>query len=93
MVKQTRQIFGLKEIRGVRFQCANPECSCEVVDSPSGKMPSSCPSCNADWKVRNLDGGYGPNRLLVRAIADVLGAGDLPVNVRFEIDGDDKPNE
>ena len=54
-------------------------------------MVSGCresPLCGEPWDKDLPDGSTGPNRLLTRAIQDVLRHENLPVTVRFEIDGD-----
>ena len=89
MVKQTRHIFDLSDVKAIRFQCANPNCKGEVVQSMlKYKMPDDCPLCGAGW-TDNADGAMGPNRLLARSIQDVLRSDNLPMTVRFEINGDE----
>ena len=87
MVKQTRHIFDLSDIKAVRFQCRH--CEGEVVHAISNyKIPDSCPLCGQSWEKR--DNGLGPNHLLMRGIQDVLRSDNLPMTVRFEIDGEEE---
>ena len=84
MVKQTRQIFDLSDIEAFRFQCRH--CKNEVVQTKTNyKTPDNCPLCDESWEKR--DNGLGPNHLLMRGIKDVLQSENLPMTVRFEIDG------
>ena len=89
MVKQTRHIFDLSDVKAIRFQCANPNCKSEVVQSIlKYKMPSDCPLCGAGWED-SVGDAMGPNSLLTRAIQDILRSSNLPMTVRFEINGDE----
>ena len=87
-MKQTRHIFDLTDIKAIRFQCVH--CKAEVVQERIGfKLPADCPMCGESWDTVNRDGSMGPNRLLTRAIQDVLRHDNLPMIVRFEIDGEE----
>ena len=87
VVKQTQHIFDLTDVLAIRLQCGH--CKAEVVNPQSGyRMPGECPLCGEPWDTDLPDGSMGPNRLLTRAIQDVLRHENLPVTVRFEIDGD-----
>ncbi len=91
MVKQTRHIFDLADVKAVRLQCN--QCKGEVVQSaPVYKYPLRCPLCSCEW-VRELPAGVphpDPNQDLARAIIAVLQANGLPATTRFEIDGEEE---
>ena len=82
MVKETRVIFDLAELKAVRLQCGH--CSVEVVyKNLEFSMPSDCPLCGEAW-----DTASGLNKALARAIRSVMRADELPMTIRFEIDGE-----
>ncbi len=90
MVKQTRIIFDLSDIKAVRLQCGH--CKAEVADEVLNyRLPKQCPLCGEDWDSQLANDPMGPNQLLIRAIKDVLQSDRLPMMVRFEIDGEDRP--
>ena len=87
MVKETRHIFDLSDIKAIRLQCSH--CKGEVVQAVlEYKLPADCPLCGEDWDIPRPDGSMGPNRLLARAIQDVVRSQSLPMTIRFEIDGE-----
>ena len=91
MVKQTRHVFDVEDIKAVRIQCNH--CKGEVVQSaPVYKYPLRCPLCSCEW-VRDLPNAAplppDPNQELARAIMAVLQANGLPATIRFEIDGEE----
>ena len=92
MVKQTRHIFDLTDVEALRFHCNG--CGGEVlVEVLKYEMPDCCPLCKESWDDSGPAMGsgtaptMGPSRLLARAIQDVLRAKNVPMTVRFEIDG------
>ena len=90
MVKETRQIFDLSDVKAIRLRCEY--CKAEVVQEILAyKIPGDCPLCGHRWETPRPDGSMGPNRLLVRAIQDILRTEYLPVTVRFEIEGGEIP--
>ena len=87
MVKETRHIFDLSDIKAVRYQCRY--CKGEVVQELlKYKVPDKCPLCGEIWEERRGNVPMEPNSLLARAIQDVLRAECLPMTVRFEIEGE-----
>ena len=49
MVKETRILIDIADIRRVAVQCL--DCHTEIGYLPTGKneVPNSCPHCNTDW--------------------------------------------
>ena len=89
MVKETLHIFDLGDLKAIRFHCNH--CQGEVVQSIlEYKMPKKCPLCAEEWEEPRVQSGpMGPNSLLARAIQDVLRMKNLPMTIRFEIDGEE----
>ena len=93
MVKETRTIFSLDDIRQVRIVCSN--CGGEIARSltkSSNMLPERCPNCFEEWWDRNhkpmaveatIDALKAVDRLM-----KVLDVEDGPITVRFEIDGE-----
>ena len=88
VVKETLHIFDLGDLKAIRFHCNH--CQGEVVQSIMAyKMPKKCPLCAEEWEEPQMQSEpMGPNRLLTRAIQDVLRMEGLPMTIRFEINGD-----
>ena len=90
MVKQTRQIFELTDIKAVRFKCNG--CEGEFVQElKKGLIPEMCPNpiCDQIWEKPN---DTTDNYWLIRAAKSILSpAKDRPppMTIRFEIDGED----
>lgn len=85
MVKETRIVFGLNDIKALRYQCGR--CKGEVLQAlgRDEDVPRSCPLCPAVWVHGETD---GVNYALVAALRRVLSQeGDLPMNIRLELDG------
>ncbi len=92
VVKETRQIFSVTDIKAIRLQCKGKEkgtgndCQTEVVVSLDNPNVERCPKCWGEWREKR---DYtDPNNLLVSAIKAVVDAPPTAMTVRFEIDGD-----
>lgn len=83
MVKETRHIFDVSDIKAIRLQCGH--CGGEVMYPPDKiTVPKMCPLCNDDWVQGGLLGDHGPARRLIEALRTLL-AQDAPlVRVRIE---------
>ena len=89
MVKETRHIFDLSDIKAIRLQC--PCCHREAVQSVEDTDVSTrCPFCNADWESNDLPNNQrGLAYHLVRNLKSLLCQQSTPVVIRFEIDGEE----
>ena len=86
MTKETRIVFSLNDLVGVRFQCS--KCQGEVVQRFDGRhwrLPTSCPLCYARWDERDSRRPELDELLLMmRTLAD---RPDPKISLRFELDG------
>ena len=94
MVKETRTVFGLDDIRQVRIICS--KCCGEIARSlahSSNLLPEKCPNCFDEWWDRHsmpraieatIEALKAINRLM-----NILKVETGPVDVRFEIDGEE----
>ena len=96
MVKETRIVFGLEDIRQVRMVCkcggimAHPH-----IKKHFDKPPNRCPSCHEEWR----DESDLNSRPVIQHMINVLCAAHFLVNsgstdepnfkICFEIDGED----
>ena len=88
VVKETRHIFNLGDIKAIRLKCTN--CNGEAVQSVKiTEVPKQCPFCNKDWEIDYPNGNRGDNWLLVRSMQGLLKADTPRMTIRFEIDGKD----
>ena len=86
MVKQTRQIFDLADVKAIRFRCNH--CNSSVVQSDYIKNTLEiCPLCGEGWRPTNE---RSPTWRLVRAMRDILNSDSPPMTVEFEIESEDK---
>ena len=82
VVKETRQIFSVEDIKAIRLQCK--KCQTEVVLSPLSPYIDRCPYCSQVWHgQRSRD---DPNDLLLNAIKEIVEQPPELVTIRFEID-------
>ena len=82
MVKETRQIFSVADIKAIRLQCK--KCQTEVVLSPLSSCMDRCPYCSQVWHGQR--GRDDPNDLLLNAIKEIVEQPPELVTIRFEID-------
>ena len=82
MVKETRQIFSVVDIKAIRLQCK--KCQTEVVVSPQGSYVNhQCPQCYQQWQ--GLTNHLDANGLLLNAIKEIIETPPTLMEVRFEI--------
>ena len=90
MVKETRIVFRLNDIAGLRYRCSS--CKNEVLQSIESPypIPRHCPLCKIPWfQVED-----GVNHQLVEALRNVLAQECLPLEIRLELDGEaDNPEQ
>ncbi|MCY3692703.1 MAG: hypothetical protein OXI54_07520 [Chloroflexota bacterium] len=95
MVKETRIVFDLGDIRHVRIICT--KCQGEIARSLSqsrNMLPQRCPNCLEEWwdeasKPRVIDATVEMLKAVDRLVQS-LSMDEQPVAVRFEIDGEDE---
>lgn len=89
MVKQTRHIFDLTDIKAVRFRCSG--CGGELVQSLSGAaIPTVCPSPACDERWAPAQSTASDTAGLIEYARKVLLHPDPKMTVRFEIDGEEE---
>ena len=84
MVKETKIVFGLGDLSGMRLKCEH--CSgqllCDVSpDAPD--IPHTCPWCNRDWRV-------GAARTVLNALKRALQAETPTTGIQLEME-EEKP--
>ena len=83
MVKETRQIFSVADIKAIRLQCK--KCQTEVVVPPKAFYVNlQCPQCGQEWQ--GLMNHTDLNGLLLNAIKGIIETPPTLMEVRFEID-------
>ena len=94
MVKETRIIFTLRDIKDIRIVCGNERCGAAFVPSIFGDeyrgLPEQCPQCSRQWDNSSA-AGVADIKKLLRAVKALQGIyEDAPpwVSLLFEIDGD-----
>ena len=93
LVKETRHIFSLDDIRHVRIICV--KCCGEIarpLSQSSNVLPKKCPNCLEEWwdihsKPRAVEATTETLKAIHR-LMKILEVDDTPITVRFEIDGD-----
>ena len=92
MVKETRQVFDLSDIKAIRFQCGH--CKREVVQPlDTAEVTKKCPICKEEWEA-NLPGeARGPNYALIRYMKELVRIDSPKMTVRFEIEGDEESSK
>ena len=84
MVKETRQIFSVADIKAIRLQYK--KCQTEVVVPPRAPYVNlRCPQCHQEWQ--GLTNHMDANGLLLSAIKEIIETPPTLMAVRFEIDG------
>ena len=91
MVKETRIVFSLDDIRQVRMVCA--KCQGEIARPLSQSvhmLPKQCPNCLIEWwdglvKPRVIEATVDMLKSLDR-LQRALGMDDQPISIRFELD-------
>ena len=84
VVKETRQIFCVADIKAIRLQCK--KCQTEVVVSPQAPYVNrQCPQCYQEWQ--GLTNHTDANGLLLGAIRAIIETPPTLMTIRFEIDG------
>ena len=86
MVKETRIIFEIQDVQGVRVRCSHCKAAIVLHLADSHAIPDACPSCLKDWR-QTRDNRYAASRLL-SAMRDVLREQDAPMKVLLELDGE-----
>ena len=85
VVKETRQIFSIADIKAIRLQCK--KCQAEVVVPPQAPYVNfRCPQCHQEWQ--GLTNHTDANGLLLGAIRAIIETPPTLMAVRFEIDGE-----
>ena len=91
LVKQTRHIFDLSDIKAVRFQCSG--CGGELVQTlGDAAIPTNCssPGCTERWAPENVD-TVSHNAALISHANRLVVNPNQQYTIRFEIDGEDQP--
>ena len=85
MVKETKIVFEIGDIRGLRLVCVNCKNETMLMLRCDLPMPEACNVCNHAWQWS------GNQRNIIKDAIDklrlALRAEDGPVRLRFEIDG------
>ena len=84
VVKETRQIFSVSDIKAIRLQCNGKDCKAEVVVSPGFPYVDRCPQCGKAW--REPGNRQGPNDFLLNAMKEIIEQPPTLMTIRFEID-------
>lgn len=94
MTRETRIVFSVEDIKGVRVTCKGCERGLVLTAGKPMKVLTECPWCGQDWKVDSPLGHteWENLRMLLGAIAT---GQDLHsrIDVRFEIDGKEAHHE
>ena len=86
LVKQTRHIFSLEDIKAVRFTCA--KCGSAVVQTlDQANIPTNCPTPNCQRWAPDGDAPYA-NGTLVHYARQLVQFADPNMTVHFEIDSE-----
>ena len=85
VMKETRQIFSVADIKAIRLKCSGKDCQAEVVLSPVFPYVERCPQCGQAW--RGQRNRHDANDLLLNAIKEIIEQPPELVTIRFEIDG------
>ena len=90
MVKETRHIFELLDIKAIRLRCS--KCKREAVQAVEDTdVTMRCPFCNEDWESPDLPSGHrGLGYHLVHTLKDLLKQESNLLTIRFEVDGEDE---
>ena len=89
VVKETRQIFDLRDIKALRLHCAH--CGGEAVQAVSTtEVPKQCPTCREEWEPGLPNGNRSENWQLVHTMKRLLKVDTPRMTIRFEIAGDAK---
>ena len=86
MVKQTKHIIGLGDIRVVRIQCE--KCKAELIQAlDEAAIPVSCPApgCDERWTP---NGSSTYSVAVIESIRKAQRFGDPKFTLRFEVDGE-----
>ena len=85
VMKETRQIFSVADIKAIRLKCNVKDCKAEVVVSPVFPYVDRCPQCGQAW--RDPRNRQDTNDLLLNAIKEIIETPPTLMAIRFEIDG------
>ena len=85
MVKETRIVFALDDIVGIRFLC--PQCSGAMTQKldASERLPDYCPSCKHPWSKE--PGIKSSDQVFLEALRHYLEQDVFHVQLQFELDG------
>ena len=90
MVKETRHIFELSDIKAIRLKCSH--CKREAVQSfEDTEVPKRCPFCHEDWEIEGPSGQRGMTYHAIRDLKNLLIQEGNLVTIRFEIEGEAEP--
>ena len=85
MVKETRHIFDLTDIKAVRLQCN--KCQVELVQRlEKSQISLECPTCETRWLPQS---GTSDISNLIHYAKRIVQYGNEPLTIRFEIDGEE----
>ena len=87
MVKETRQVFDLSDIKAVRLQCNS--CKGElVIELDKAKIPVNCPhpGCEQRWTAQNSTSSESAG--VIESLRRLLRFPDDKMTLRFEIEGE-----
>ena len=82
MVKETRIIIGLSDIKTLRFQCNHCSGVLAIKLEATERMPEHCPLCTSRWQV---NGDMAAN--VLRDLRHLLHQ-DKTVEILFEVDAE-----
>ena len=85
VVKETRQIFSVVDIKAIRLKCNGKDCQAAVVISPVFPHVDRCPQCGQAW--RGQSNRQDANDFLLNAIKEIVTQPPTLVTIWFEIDG------
>ena len=87
VVKETRIVFEVKDIKAIRIQCK--KCGAEIVLVPLGKFPGYCPICAASWFPEHLSRAQRQESTafeLLFSLRAWLTEVNPPVTIKLELD-------
>ena len=87
LVKETRIIFDLGEVKLLRVLCK--KCEAETLYNFGGQpRPFQCSACNTSWSPGNNEQGYSYNfHSLMKALQILRSMDSEALDIRFEIEG------
>ena len=90
MVKETRTLFEVTDLRNLRLACGS--CGTEMLFPPhqNREIPKKCPYCPAEWvdDLATKNPAWDKAVLLLQTIAYLSSLETSPVRLRLEFDGE-----